>query len=122
MFETQEHPLAWIARKTHKSHFRNRYECESSPKTNTPLFYDGSTEAKEILVMAGDREMDYRGYAILQRSLDYLKGKDLLGTSSAHDYVMEEFFDVELEDLVSFTFPNKPCVPTKVAVFEEENQ
>ena len=95
IYEPQEKPLDWIFRKKHKTSFRNRYACQSTPSNKTPVLYDGSAEARAILQNAiniVDEEQGNMGeYMILVHALDYLKGKDMQGNFS---YTQEFFTDL----------------------------
>jgi hypothetical protein len=96
-FEPQEHPLAWQSRKQYKSSFRDRFTCHSETKNNTPLFYDGSAEAREILsnamgmIVENPKSEDWRALGILGTALDHLKGKDIRDNFS---YTREFFTDL----------------------------
>ncbi len=79
----QEHPFMFLARKSHKTHFRDRTSrSKYQPSNNTELLYDGSTEARAIISSALDSLEEFQSDAescavgILMRALDYLKGKD----------------------------------------------
>jgi hypothetical protein len=92
-----EHWTTWIARKTHKTHFRNRFGAHSdvhASGTNTPGLYDGSAEARYILQNTLDTwdvntadlhtALNINGVGIVASALDYLKGKDLLPNRFSH--------------------------------------
>ena len=84
-----EHPLAWVAQKTRKTCFSRRTSTSSyQPKTNTPLLYDGSTEAKLIIMailktytpqegLPKEQELTVEPMGTLHHVLDYLKGRDV---------------------------------------------
>src|ERR1700690_2309167 len=79
MYELPEHWTNWIARKSHHTHFLR--PGTSSPANNSALLYDGSAEARQIIVNA---MTDFEGaglyiplYYTLASALDCLKGRDL---------------------------------------------
>ena len=78
--EYAEHPLAWIARKSHKTCFVR--PGTSSPANNSELLYDGSAEARQTLVDAIPAVDNDAAYGALGNVLDYLKGKDIRGRFS----------------------------------------
>src|SRR6202051_5159178 len=88
MFEMKEHPFLWLARKRHKSHFRDRTSRSSyQPSSNTPLLYDGSVEAQAIVKGAMsslnlDSPEAWSAWYTLEHVLDYLKGRDIFGLFS----------------------------------------
>ena len=84
-----EHPLAWVAQKTRKTCFSRRTNNSSyQPKTNTVGLYDGSTEAKLIVMevlktytpqegLPEEQELTVEPMGVLHHVLDYLKGRDV---------------------------------------------
>ena len=79
MYELEEHWTNWTARKSHRTHFSR--PGTSSPKNNSTGLYDGSAEARAILVDAmnfADEDPGLSvGYEMLESALNYFKGKDL---------------------------------------------
>ena len=73
-----EHPFMWIARKSHPTHFHNRYSRSSyQPKTNTEVLYDGSPEARALLEPVVDGSITTEGSGVRRHALDYLKGRNV---------------------------------------------
>jgi len=102
--EPQEHWTTWLARKTHRTHFRDRVNKSSyQPKTNTAVLleYEGGLgEALELLKSASvrifDKTKEEATYAdiyamgALRHAIDYLKGKDLNPQLSATRTLQDE--------------------------------
>lgn len=101
-----EHPLAWIARKQHKTHFRNRWECNSSPATNTGRIVEyemGLGDALSILKDSRGQLMDdlagmeiaHAGNKLgaissLRNAYDHLLGKDIKDRLHYSQYMFEK--------------------------------
>lgn len=91
MFETQEHPLAWIARKSHRTHFLSRHNRSSyTPKTNTEVLYDGSTEARALLGPTFEGDVTIEGAGVRRHALDYLKGRTVERMGMWTSNIMQE--------------------------------
>lgn len=138
-FEKQdEHWSTWISRKVRKTHFIG--QGTSSPKfTNSPGIYDGSAEARQIVVDAMGNLPPYPeegSFEILSSVLDCLKGKDLSPdrfsyTANFFGPTPEEWIEQtaavpteekpELVQIEPLTFPDKACGPVDTAVFDDAN-
>ena len=99
--QTPEHPFMWIARKSHPTHFHNRYSRSSyQPKTNTEVLYDGSPEARAILGPTFEGDITIEGAGVRRHALDYLKGRDVERMGMwTYDIIQPDEPEDELEQL-----------------------
>ena len=137
-FEKQdEHWSTWISRKTHRTHFLR--PGTSSPANNSELLFNGSAEARQIVVDAMGNLLDYPedySFEILVSVLNHLKGKDLSPdrfsyTANFFGPTPEEWIEQmaavpteekpELVQIAPLTFPDKACGPVDTAVFDDVN-
>ncbi len=79
MLEEQEHPLAWLSRKIHKTCFRSRENRSSySPLNNTARIGEYEGGLGEALVILGSTQPEETSaQMVLNRAIKYLKGRDV---------------------------------------------
>ncbi len=118
-----EHWTQWIARKCHRTHFRDRVSRSSyQPRTNTDVLYDGSVEARAILGPTFEGDITEEGAGVRRHALDYLKGRDVPLMGMWTKEIMDEDETVIEEDLTELekTTIQNMVMDRSAVVTEEE--